>query len=191
MENFLKLAEAVDVQLLIEELQSHPELWNRDAERLSHVGPHRETDDIWIRYRDKAPNTESGDWSNFADEHIPIWYAADLHLPAARHLALDLMSFVRGEMLGGVLLYRVPAGKQIYIHTDTGWHPEYFDKYNLAIQSQPGCSFYYPETGESMEAVTGDLHWFRNTVPHGVKNESDRDQIILTFCIKANTNKGN
>lgn len=188
--NFLKIANDVDVLPLMAELSNHPELWDRDVERLSVNGPHRETDDIWIRYRDKTEHVAKNNWSEFADIHIPIWYPSAADLPSAVRLALDLMAHTRGEMLGGVLLYRVPAGKQIYIHTDTGWHPEYFDKYNLALQSQSGCSFYYPETGESMEAVTGDLHWFRNTVPHGVKNESDQDQIILTFCIKANANKG-
>lgn len=190
MKNFLKLAENVNVVPLMTELGAHPELWNRDAERLMLHGPHRETDDIWIRYRDKSQNVEQKDWSNFSDEHVPVWYPAVDVLPFAKHLALDLMTFTRGEMLGGVLLYRVPAGKQIYLHTDQGWHPNYFDKYNLALQSQPGCSFFYPETSESMEALTGDLHWFRNTVPHGVINESQDDQLILTFCIKATTNKG-
>lgn len=182
--NFELLMSGVDVQPMLAELIAHPELWNIDPERLSSAGPHRETDDIWIRYRDKTPHKVSGDWSGFADIHIPVWYPAIELLPQAGKLSMDLMSTVRGEMLGGVLIYRVPAGKQIYIHTDTGWHPEYFEKYNLALQSQDGCSFYYPETGESMEAKTGDLHWFRNTVPHGVKNDSDQDQIILTFCIK-------
>lgn len=184
MSNFAKMAEGLDVAPLMRELGAHPELWNRDPERLSERGPHYQTHDIWLRYKDKAENVATGDWSNFSDEHIPIWYPAAKALPAAMPLVFDLMAAVRGEMLGAVLVYSVPPGREILVHTDMGWHPNYFEKYNFSLQSQAGCSFYYPETGESMESVTGDLYWFRNTVPHGVRNTSDREQLILTACVK-------
>ena len=70
------------------------------------------------------------------------------------------------------------------VHTDTGWHAEYFEKFNINIQSQAGCEFYYPMHNEAMTSNTGDIYWFRNTVPHGVRNNSDKDQIILTVCVK-------
>lgn len=182
--NFRKLAEGIDVGPLLTQLHEHPELWDMDPERLSPRGPHYQTHDIWLRYKEKASNVASGDWSNFSDEHIPIWYPAAKVLTAALPTVFELMAAVRGEMLGAVLIYSVPAGKEILPHTDMGWHPNYFEKYNISLQSQEGCSFYYPETGESMESKTGDLYWFCNTVPHGVRNTSDRDQLILTVCIK-------
>lgn len=182
--NFLRIGSFDPVPLALE-LQRHPELWNQHPARLSPKGPHYQTDDIWLRYKDQTENVASGDWSDFADLHVPVWYPAIQVLPSARKLLFDLMARVEGEWLGGVLIYRVPPGKEILPHTDRGWHPEYFDKFNFAIQSQKGCSFYYPQHGEAMQSVTGDVHWFRNTVPHGVKNDSDDDQIILTVCVKA------
>lgn len=184
MNNFLKMAEGLNTLPLLLQVASQPELWDRDPERLSPRGPHHQTHDIWLRYKEKASNVASGDWSNFCDEHIPIWYPAIDVLPAARPLVFNLMAAVQGEMLGAVLIYKVPPGAEILPHTDMGWHPNYFEKFNISLQSQKGCSFYYPDTGESMESKTGDLYWFRNTVQHGVKNESAEDQIILTICIK-------
>lgn len=183
--NFEQLAAGIDVAPLMRQLEAHPELWDQDPERLGPRGPHHQTRDIWLRYKEKASNVASGDWSNFSDEHIPIWYPASKVLTAAMPLVFDLMAAVRGEMLGAVLIYSVPPGAEILPHTDKGWHPNYFEKYNFSLQSQPGCAFYYPETGEAMESVTGDLFWFCNTVPHGVRNTSDRDQLILTVCIKS------
>ena len=182
--NFQQMAAGLDVRPLMAQLRAHPELWDQDPERLSTRGPHYQTHDIWLRYKEKASNIASGDWSNFSDEHIPIWYPASKVLTAAMPLVFDLMAAVKGEMLGAVLIYSVPAGKEILPHTDMGWHPNYFEKYNISLQSQDGCAFYYPETGESMESKTGDLFWFCNTVPHGVRNISDREQLILTVCIK-------
>lgn len=184
MKLFDKLAVGLDFAPLMAQLDAHPELWDRDPERLSQRGPHWQTHDIWLRYKDKAENVASGDWRNFSDEHIPVWYPADEVLTAARPLVFELMARVQGEMLGGVLIYRVPPGAQILPHTDMGWHPNYFAKFNFALQSQDGCAFFYPDHGQEMRAETGDLHWFRNTVAHGVRNASDRDQLILTACIR-------
>jgi len=184
MKLFDRLDQGMDLQPVLDQLESNPQLWNRDPERLSPRGPHWQTRDIWLRYKDKSENVVSGDWSNFSDEHIPIWYPAAEALPAARELALDLMARVRGEMLGAVLIYDVPPGAEILPHTDMGWHPGYFAKFNFALQSQDGCAFFYPDHDQEMRAVTGDLHWFRNTVPHGVRNTSDRSQLILTVCIR-------
>lgn len=184
MKNFMQIASGIDVMPLALEIKRQPHLWDRDMERLSVHGPHRETQDIWLRYKDKRENTQSKNWDNFADPHDPIWYPAFYELPSARKLIFDLMARVQGERLGGVLIYRVPPGKQIYVHTDTGWHPEYYEKFNFSIQSQPGCAFYYPEDDEVMTSNTGDVYWFRNTIPHGVRNASAEDQIIMTVCIK-------
>ncbi|HTD89237.1 MAG TPA: hypothetical protein VK663_01125 [Burkholderiales bacterium] len=183
--NFLKISSGIDVMPLAMELARQPELWNQITTRLAFAGsPHRESDDIWMRYKDQSANIASGDFSDFADEHDPIWYPAFYKLPSSAKFIFDLMAYVKAERLGGVIIYRVQPGKQIYLHADQGWHPEYYDKFNLAIQSQPGCAFYYPDQGEAMEQVTGDMHWFRNTVRHGVINKSDHDQIIMTVCVR-------
>lgn len=181
--NFEKIACNADVLPLLLELQSQPLLWNRNKARLRPDGPHHQTDDIWLRYKDETENIEKNDYSNFADPHDPIWYPAFYELPASRRLIFDLMARVQGERLGGILLYRVPPGKEILPHVDKGWIVDYYDRFNINIKSQKGCRFHY-EDGEVMESLTGDVYWFINSKTHWVTNESNDDQVILTVCIK-------
>lgn len=179
---FQHVNQGLDVTALVAELGANPELWNRNPCRLSKRGPHHETQDIFIRYKDERQNLERGDWSDFSDEHIPEWYAAVDALPAALPIIYTLMAQVFGEMLGGVFIYKVEPGKKIYRHTDNGWHPRYFDKFNVCLQSNPGASFVYDDC--AMVQRTGDVHWFRNDVPHSVVNESTEDHIVMTVCIR-------
>lgn len=184
MKNFLKIASGADVGPLRLELQRQPHLWNVNSERLWKGSPHDQTDDIWLRFGSKEELKEKG----FKQEHTSVWYPAFYALPAAKRLIFDLMARVEAERLLGVLIYRVPAGKEIRVHSDKGgWHADVTEKFNFSIQSQPGCAFYYPEDQEEMTSSTGDVYWFRNTVPHGVKNESKEDQIIMTVCVQTHT----
>lgn len=182
MKNFLKIAQGVDVMPLLLELHRQPHLWDRNPARLSENGPHRETHDIWIRYKDETENKASNDYRNFGDPHDGSWYPAYYALPSLRQMIFTLMARVEGERLGGVLLYTIPPGKQIYPHTDTGWHVDYYDKFNICLQSNPKAAFYYED--EAMFANPGDVHRFRNDVEHWVKNEGIEDHIVLTVCIR-------
>lgn len=189
IKNYLRIAQNIPVAALVLELHRHPELWNRNMARLSRGGPHHETDDIWLRYKDEAENKNSNDYSNFGDEHDPVWYPAYYALPAARALIFDLMAAVEGERLGGVLLYRVPPGKRIYPHSDKGWHAEYYDKFNIYLKADEDTAFKY-ENGEAIRAVTGDVYHFVNTIQHEVINESEEEQLVLTVCIRLDPGAG-
>ena len=182
MKNYLQIAAGVNVMPLLLELQRQPELWNKNPCRLSKRGPHHETSDIILRYKDERPNIKSGDWSNFSDEHIPDWYQSWDRLPAAKPLVFDLMAAVHGEMLGAVLIYRVRTGEKIYPHIDPGWHAGAYDKFNVCLKSNPKAAFVYES--EAMVQRQGDVHHFRNDVTHSVINEGDDDHIVMTVCIR-------
>lgn len=166
---------------LLLELHRQPYLWDVNDVRLLEHSPHRETHDIWLRYKDETENKKTGDYSNFADAHDGVWYPAYYALQAARPLIFGLMSRVEGERLGGVLIYSIPPGKRIYPHTDVGWHVDYFEKYNICLQSNHKTRFIYAE--EEMIAAQGDVHWFVNNVEHQVVNEGDTDHLVMTVCI--------
>lgn len=183
MKNFLQIAASVDVMPLVLELHRQPELWNKNPCRLSERGPHRETQDIFLRYKDETPNIESSDWSDFSKEHIPDWYASIDRLPSARKIIFDLMARVQGEMLGGVFIYRLQPGTTIHPHVDKGWHPEFYEKYNVCLQSNPSAAFVYED--ESMVQARGDVHQFRNDIQHSVINRGGEDHIVMTVCIRA------
>jgi len=178
----LQIVSGADVIPLLLDIKRQPELWDKNPCRLSKKGPHHETQDIILRYKDETPNIASGDWSKFSDEHIPDWYASADRLPMARKMALDLMARVGGEMLGAVLIYKVSPGRQIYSHKDPGWHAGFYDKYNVCLQSNMQSAFVYE--GESMVQRQGDIHWFRNDVKHAVINQGEDDHIVMTVCIR-------
>ena len=100
-------------------------------------GPHRDSDDIWVRYNDKTEYLKSGDWSKFNFEHEPIWYPAYYALPAVRQLVFDLARHVEAERIGGIFIWRVKPGQQIHPHKDWGWHVDYYDKFNICVNSAP------------------------------------------------------
>lgn len=182
MNNFLKIASGVDVMPLLLDIHRQPELWDKNPFRLSVRAPHHETQDICLRYKDETENQERGDWSNFSDEHIPDWYKSADFLPHAKRIIFDLMARVHGEMLGAVFIYKLQPGKQIYPHKDFGWHPEFYDKFNICLQSNPQASFCYD--GERMVQAAGDVHQFRNDTKHWVKNDGDCDHIVMVVCIR-------
>lgn len=179
--NFMQVAQGIDTSMLLTQVLAQPQLWNKNPCRLSKRGPHHETQDMFLRYRDETPFLQSGDWSTFTEEHIATWNQTIDYLPAARPLIFGLMSHVMGEVLGGVFLYKIEPGKQIYPHVDSGWHPNFFDKFNVCLASNERTRFCYKD--DSFLQAPGDIHWFKNTVPHWVINHGATDHIVMTVCI--------
>lgn len=183
--NFKLISTGIDVAPLVNEIERQPYLWNKNPCRLGKHGPHHETQDMFLRYKSEAEYIEKGDWHGFADAHFAIWNQTINHLPAARKIIFDLFAAMEGEILGGVFLYKIEPGKQIYPHTDQGWHPEFYEKFNVCLQSNPQTAFHYAE--DSMTQAAGDVHWFRNDVKHWVTNEGDTTHVVLTVCMRMDT----
>jgi hypothetical protein len=186
MDNMLLLARGLNIVPLLLEIKNNPQLWNEHTYRTSNpTSPHREVDDIWVRYNRKEVLETSPELFNA--EHDSVWYPAIERLPSLRKMALDLMHYVKGERLGGILITRVRPGKQVYPHTDYGsWHSAYYDKYAIQLESAPGQSFNFKNGG--LAAAPGDVYWFNNQEEHWVKNDSDVDRITAIICIR--TDKG-
>lgn len=176
--NIQFLLRRFDVVPLASELALHPEVWNQHRWRTEHPrSPHREVDDIWIRY-----NAIENLGPTFNEPHESIWYPVAEKLTAVKHLVEKLVQDVGGGQLGGVLITRVPAGKQVYPHVDQGWHAGYYEKFAIQIAGNGKQAFCFD--GEELRAETGDAYWFRNDVPHWVTNDSDEDRITLIVCIR-------
>jgi hypothetical protein len=167
-----------DVAPLAAELAMHPKLWDEHKFRTEHpASPHREASDIWLRYNDLK---HFG--SHFNDAHESVWYPAIAKVPAARVLAEAMFETVGGFTLGGVLVTKIPAGKQVYPHVDRGWHAEHYEKYAIQIAGNDGQRFCF--AGETLSPLTGQAFWFENQSPHWVTNDSDEDRITMICCIR-------
>jgi len=174
----------IDVAAAVAELDANPDLWNAYTMRtkLYEGSPHLRVDDIWVRYNAwKHFNPKKP--QNFSKEHDSVWYPAYAKLPALRPLIFGLMQVVEGERLGGVLITRIPAGSSVAPHVDVGWHAGYYRKFGVQLRGGPDQLFCFE--GESLEAETGEVYEFDNSVKHWVQNDSQRERITMIVCIRA------
>lgn len=184
--HFLKVLAGIDVAPVLSQLDAHPELWNSQSLRKAAPGsPHSQMSDIWVRYNDPS-RIDLANREAFNDEHIPVWYPAWKALPALRPLVLGLATEVQAEMIGGVLITRIPPGEGIAPHVDRGWHVDYYDKIYLSLRSAPGADFVCEHEGriERLNPHPGDVYLFDNRKRHWVENNSDEDRITLIICLR-------
>lgn len=178
MSSFAKLPLTVGVEFLRLALQSQPELFDEYPERrCAYSSPHNGMTDIWVRY-----NSYDRMGPEFNDEHVPIWYPVIQQIPQVVPIVAQLMQFVAGEMLGGVLITKLPPGGRIEKHVDNGWHAGYYDKFYIPIQNADGAVFAFDDG--VIAPKEGDVYWFDNSVPHWVENNSEEDRISMIVCIR-------
>lgn len=184
---FKLLAKGIDVNPLMGEINSQPELWNNHFDKITQDGtPHKEDDSIWLRYNDP----KSYDPKNpraFHNPHTPVWYPQWYKVPALKPIVFDLMRAVEGEMLGAIYIMRLPAGKKVTPHKDWGWHVNYYDNFYLQLEGESDQYFWAGDKEESAEkiiAVPGDLYTFDNRCTHGITNNSSTPRTCVLISIR-------
>lgn len=169
-----------DIDPIRAELDAHPELWNEYKGRLNHPrSPHRHTDDIWLRFAEENLNDKEG---KVDGPHKSVWYPASDALPETKKLALKMFELMDGKELGGILVIRVPPGKEIYKHVDGGWHAQYYEKFAVQISGDPWQEFAFEDGG--LSAKSGESYWLDNSFPHWVLNPTMRPWINMTVCYR-------
>lgn len=168
------LAEGIDVAPLRDALLANPELWDQHKARTEPVtSPHHGLSDIWARWA--APGVDG------SLPHDAIWYPSADILPI-RQLVYPLMSVLEGDRLGGVLITKIPAGRECAPHTDPGWHARFYTKFAIQVQAEPGQRFCFDDG--HLVTKPGDLFTFDNAFTHWVTNPTDHDRITAIVCIK-------
>jgi len=179
----------VDVANINEFIRNNDYLWNAFKYRTeSSMSPHREVDDIWVRYND-IKNYDPQNPLAFHDRHDSVFYIND------RKFKEELFKINRAicekyesahTQFGGILITRIPAGKQVYRHNDShSWHAEYYcDKYLIPLESDDNQSFNYE--GQSVITPVGNIFSFNNLVDHWVLNDSDKPRVSLIICMRHN-----
>ncbi|NWF45365.1 hypothetical protein F3K02_08905 [Hydrogenophaga sp. D2P1] len=169
------ISSGINVQPLYWALMNNPQLWNQHTMRTeSPDSPHFGLDDIWIRYG-------KSDAAMHGEAHDSEWYEASDVLDLKPFLR-DLMHAVGGDVMGGVLITRIPPGKTCKPHQDLRWHALEYQKYGLQIASAPGQAFCFEDV--QFETKPGDLFWFENQSMHWVPNPTNYERITMIACIK-------
>ncbi len=163
---------------ILRDLEAHPELWDQHTARRDVLkSPFVKASDIWVRY-----NRWDRLGPQFNDEHVPVWYPAWSALPSLKPVVFALMAQFQGEMLGGVLITRIPAGVSIAPHVDTGWHVDYYEKFYLSLKSAPGAMFCFDDA--VLNPKPGEVWRIDNRQRHWVANNSNEDRMTLIVCIR-------
>ncbi len=176
------LEEGIDISLMLNEINNAPEeLWNLYPQRRHKASPHHQMTDIWLRFaniNEYAP-VDYGDMQN--KPHESHWYDAISHLDSIKQFSHLLMSQLQGERLGGVIISRLPAGKSINSHVDSGWHADYYTKYHLLLQGNNTTIY---SGNKFLTPAPGSLFVLDSSLQHGVINNGEEDRIALIVCIK-------
>lgn len=172
------LPQTYSVSESVAQIEATPSAWNRHSDRLFKAGPHREVDDIWVRFN---PIRNMG-VGFFTEPHDSEWYEVADDLPAVRKLAEQVYTDAGGSVLGGVLVTRVPAGKKVYPHIDNGWHARQYEKFAVQIKGNEQQSFNFEDS--ALSPLPGQSYTFDNSKLHWVNNDSDEDRITLIVCVR-------
>lgn len=177
MRHFQLVAAGVDVLPMLHAIQQQPDLWNRYRLRKDYPdSPHAEMDDIWLWF-----NRIGGDL-DVANDMETVPYPGWQALPQARPVVFDLMRRVEGVRLGRVLVTRLAPGKRIAAHEDAGAPATYYQRYQVALQSLPGCRF---RIGHEVRHFNpGEVWWIDNETEHEVANNSADDRIVMIVDIR-------
>lgn len=172
------ICEGLPVAAIAAELAAAPDLWNAHRARTEHPdSPHHGLDDIWARWA--LPGTDTS--CAFDAE----WYPQIRErLPAVVDAAEQICWLAGGCNLAGVLITRIPAGRECRPHRDGGWHAQHHQKFALQIAAHPGQVFGFDEC--SLATKPGDLFWFDNAHKHWVTNPTPHDRVTLIVCTATN-----
>lgn len=173
MKNFLRIAEGVDVLPVLHSVHSKPELWNENKLRTTHpLSPHKECSDIWVMFNE-VPN----DASLIVDDIKAVPYRAWREIPQLRPIIFDLMRRVEGTQLGRVLITKLEPGNKIPAHIDQGAPVTFYSRYQIVLQSLPGCIFQIED--EKVNFRAGEVWKIDNSKEHSVSNNSADARIVI------------
>jgi len=191
MRNFQRIFEGITIAPLLNALYRKPELWKADDFlRKFPQGPFGETETIYLRFQDKVDVGEDPEKLRAYTEnrlaghdlHECPWRPEINELPEARTHIAALMSGMGATRLGRCMINRIAPGGRIFPHADSPWHADYWDRYHLVLQSEPGNVFRCGT--EQVHMRPGELWWFENAVEHEVTNNSANDRIHMIIDLR-------
>lgn len=169
MENFQRLASGLNVKPLLEAISRQPDLWKQFlARQLTPGSPHADTETIFLSWS-KEQTVDA-----CFNDLVPWPYPAAEDLPEAKSLIAKLMDLCAAKEIGRVIIAKLSPGGMITPHTDEGAYADYFERFHMCLDSEPGNVFFCgdEEFGEYVYMKPGEVWWFNHKERHWVANHS-------------------
>lgn len=189
--NFHKLFDGFDVSPILNEIAANGNAWQKRKNRPKpwHIGyTHRYIEGIALRLTEIPPDSDVNMASyEFASNQI---VAEDLPIydkyPSTREVVYKVMRQIRGGMIGRVSLFKLPPGKSIDGHYDTGFGSKFYHRFHLIVNGERGnwISCGEGEDEEHLEMLTGECWTFNHEKWHYFTNRSNADRIYLNIDIR-------
>lgn len=175
--------------------------WNRPAWRTRMPNsPHREASDVLLRFQDMAAIMEQrripkvivmGGTGAFEEAQRAvdpndvldtIAYPAWWQLDHCRRAVYDLARRWHATRIGRVVVTSLAPGKQIHPHKDVGLCAQYYDRFQVMIETNERVRFHAGTRAEVF--LPGDVFWFDNTQEHFVVNHGETTRIAMIIDLK-------
>jgi Aspartyl/Asparaginyl beta-hydroxylase len=186
VKNFQLVSQGIDIIPLLAAIKRRPELWKEDTYLRDYPqGPFGDTETIMLRFPVKSvyeTEKEVQDHLSKYDQHESVDYPAYALLPEARPIIMGLMGYVGGIRLGRVMVNKLKPGGKVFPHCDTPAHAEYYSRFHIVLESEPGNVFRCED--ENIYMRPGEIWWFNNKLEHSVENNSAGARINMIVDIK-------
>ena len=175
MRHFTRLAQGVDTEPFLAELDADPGMWLADTSRQRKVRCQRNTLNIFLR----APRKPlPPGMKNANDVHECRLMRAASRFPRTLGFC-ESIADGWGAQLGRATLVALLPGSRVFPHIDTGAYYRIRDRLHLVLRSAGGS----PLTAEEETVVMreGELWVFNNKVTHHARNPALEPRVHLIF----------
>ncbi|WP_291202770.1 aspartyl/asparaginyl beta-hydroxylase domain-containing protein [Hyphomonas sp.] len=174
MQYFKRLNQVCDPAPLLAELGGIDAIWAEQTGRQSGVPVQREA--LAIPLRGMVKSAQSG--RPRRDVHESRWTSGSYRLPRFQEFLKQIAAEEDG-VLGRAKIVSLPAGRQVYPHSDRGEYYKVRNRYHLVLKSTRGS--WLKAGDEEVRMQEGELWWFDNKAVHEAKNDGQEDRIHLIF----------
>ena len=174
MQYFRRLKHGCDPAPLMTELVGLGAVWAEHTGRQSAVAVRKEA--LAVPLRGLVKSAQAG--RPRRDVHESRWTSGSYRLPLFQEFLKQVAAEEDG-VLGRAKIVCLPAGRQVFPHSDRGEYYKVRNRYHFVLKSTHGSSLRAGD--EEVRMQEGELWWFDNKAVHEARNDGQEDRIHLIF----------
>jgi Aspartyl/Asparaginyl beta-hydroxylase len=171
---FRRLKQGHDPAPLLAELGSVDAIWAEHTGRQQAVPVQKEA--MAVPLRGLVRSAQAG--RPRRDVQESRWTSGSHRLPRFQEF-LKQVAAEQDGVLSRAKIVCLPAGRQVYPHTDRGDYYRVRNRYHFVLKSTQGS--WLKAGDEEVCMQEGELWWFDNKAVHEAKNDGQEDRIHLIF----------